>query len=1063
MSDNAPIPDELPELSDEDINLLHQICTLANDNNAPPFRALFSAYDRIFQEQAIEAEHDGVVFRYLLRVGEAAREGGSRAGDGRLDLVGCLKSILQSQGITVLEESDGGDGVSEVTREQEGREGHAGDAVNSGERRKQAGKRRVSFNDARLDETWLSEHSRSVAISPSKQRRVRLLAQPARRARLPDGTERRARSISSHREPRNFSSRPAPNQRPVSPSTNYTSEYDDHVNPTLLFQPSQTQLEQNAEAFADTSAIRIARRVLHIWHDRTLALYQSQQQANAIATAHDRHVLAKQALDQWRAHFTVRQDAKTEDELRKHQDAVASERYIRDLMRRSISHWDASIKYQREQVAEGLRHMLQYRYFHRWKLIAQENIVKARSILRKKYLPVWREKLARRQLKEEQAVAFCEEQQVQRCWKSWFWHFCSRRVEGWRDDNTKRRSLTAWEGRLAVRKDQEDLARQHDRRLALARAMSAVRNRAAHHQQASHQAQAYYVRTFTCRIFKTITIQARLEPFGRALTLKVRLDLQRKAFRIWHLHLLLTQQAGEVERKRVLQSAWTQWNDALRCRALGQRIDDRILIESLYKWVLAERMRLFRRTLEAKLLRRVMCVWTERLLTLQTQTQDMEVAFREAQERRLLSIGLVRLNLALRKREDAERAAVEFASARALPNAMFALTTKFRKVQQLNKWAQDARFYTLCTRTLAVWHEQTTEEQHARRRNAYAAVRARIKIRVVSSALDQWQNRTQIRVSMNTEAEQFSQRRAMTTGTRNFQRWRSKAAQVQQMREHATELDEQRLLSSAFSALANRHVLLLSVKEQAIVFKQDVDLALLASAFKRIQWAHFTATQRAQSAEALWFRNRDAHVRNMLRTWAVQTAERRAMRLGEQEGQGGRDEEPESPSLRPASRAAERSSALPYRDSHLTSSPPQVTPAYMRTPSRSRRAGRFRPLPTPAVVTPFAFERSYLATTPAPLGTRQASLAIDHTTTVDHSVGGLDALAPQVTPFARKLRAGGFRAGLGGGGESTTPLPPLRTSIFGRSIGQAGAGGTAKSVRFAGSSRFGGEGHLKSS
>jgi hypothetical protein len=51
-------------------------------------------------------------------------------------------------------------------------------------------------------------------------------------------------------------------------------------------------------------------------------------------------------------------------------------------------------------------------------------------------------------------------------------------------------------------------------------------------------------------------------------------------------------------------------------------------------------------------------------------------------------------------------------------------------------------------------------------------------------------------------------------------------------------------------------------------------------------------------------------------------------------------------------------------------------------------------------------------------------------------------LTPQVTPFARKLRAGGF-----------IEMPPsaLRTSVLGRS---GAAMGTGKSVRFASAGRF---------
>jgi protein SFI1 len=203
----------------------------------------------------------------------------------------------------------------------------------------------------------------------------------------------------------------------------------------------------------------------------------------------------------------------------------------------------------------------------------------------------------------------------------------------------------------------------------------------------------------------------------------------------------------------------------------------------------------------------------------------------------------------------------------------------------------------------------------------------------------------------------------------------------------------------------------------------------------------------------LMVRNGEKHVKNMLRHWFMKASSLRASRLDQ-------PAEPESPSIRSASRAAARSASKErFTPSHSTSYTPG-TPGYMRTPSRSRRAGRFRPIPTPGAVTPFAFDPGYLATTPAPF-----TAAENGNSNSPMPVG----LTPQVTPFARKLRAGGF---------AEMPPSALRTSVLGRS---GAAVGTGKSVRFASAGRFArstagrtevrkeedgdgdGEGHFKSS
>lgn len=284
---------------------------------------------------------------------------------------------------------------------------------------------------------------------------------------------------------------------------------------------------------------------------------------------------------------------------------------------------------------------------------------------------------------------------------------------------------------------------------------------------------------------------------------------------------------------------------------------------------------------------------------------------------------------------------------------------------------------------------------------------------------------------MQEEAQRRAQAQLFAIGTNAFDRWRE-ATQAQRIREvQADNVDDQRLVVSALSAMLARHTEIADLEETASSFRLSSDLALQASALKRLQWAQFAASQKTKSADALLSRNKDQHIKQMLRHWFAQAS---ASRAAKQEPTDPTTE-PESPSIRPASRAAARSVER-FTPSHATTSyTPKGTPGYMQTPSRSRRAGRFRPIPTPAAGTPFAFEPSYLTTTPAPL---TAGRDNSGSPTPAASRG----LTPQVTPFSRKLRAGGF---------GSVPPSALRNSVFGRS----GAGlGTGKSVRFAKAGRF---------
>jgi protein SFI1 len=1046
-----------------DVELAYTICDRANGIAEPPFKAVFAAYDEVFAEQGIEQEHDDVLFRLLLRVGETAGKHGGAG--GQVDLVACLKSVLAAQGISILQDGENESQAEDDTRSVivgQQRQGANGTGPTGRERKAKADRRRVSFDDARLEETWLSERSRELLPSPPRPKPAPrgYLAQPPRRGRQADSVDsRRARSTSS--QPRGnglLHHAPAPkHHQPDSPSTIYTSEPDHEANPTLLFQPSQTQLEQNAEAFFTTSAIRLARRCLHHWHDTALQVQQARKQAYAIAAAHDRRALLKQAFDQLRATFLARRDVQRLEAQYNYNLKRFEHWRLNRVAHRALTNWVESAIHQRAATEVGRRRLIKVRYFHRWRTIAVENATKARSILTRKYLAVWREKLVRRQVREEQAVAFYEETGIKRCWRAWFWHFCSRRVEGWRESNVKRRALESWVQRLRQVRNQEVQAEdQHTVRIGH-KALQSLRQRVTAYQADEDIAQRRHSRKLLARCFNDLRAEAKLAPTARTLALQVKLNLQRKAFRVWHLHLNLSRQAAEVDRKRILQSAWTSWNDALRCQTLARRIDARVLVESLYKWVLAERYRLYRRALDARLLRQALQRLQTGMSDLARRTAEAQRQFAESQQRRRLTYGMTKLHMAIRQREDAERAAVEFANTHSVaPWALQTWAEKAAHVRELDRWADDARFYTLCTRALSVWKEQTTRHQTNRRRNAYTQVRARIKVRIVGTCLEKWRAKTQAVMAMEQEADRHAQARLAQIVTFAVERWREKMAQVVEAERHAAYLDQQRLLASALTAMQQNYSNLAAMDEQALVIRRETDLGLMASALKKLQWAQFTAARRLESAEALWARNRDTHVRQMLRHWHAQTVARRTARTTP--APIPEEEEPESPSLRPASRAASRSGG--HRNFDPASSPPTATPAYMRTPSRTRRAGRFRPIPTPAPVTPFAFDPGYLTTTPAPFQPNDPNAGLAP------GAGDMSTLTPQVTPFARKLRAGGFLgSNTGALGGLSTPAPALRTSLFARSV----QGGTAKSVRFAGSSRFGGAGssgggdHLKGS
>lgn len=967
-----------------------------------------------------------------------------------MDLVRHLRSVLAAQGIeTVLSNEEYDEGADEEAQSLR---------VSQTPPRKSRSRpdRRVSFDDAKLEETWLSEHSHFGQYSPHPAHQG-LLSQAPRRSR-DYGQPQRARSTSSSN--RYQARQPAPKHfQETSSASPYASDYGDQNNPTLIFEISQTQLEQHAEAFFETTNVRTLRRYLHVWHDQALALRSARGQAWSFADNFDRRKLLRDSLDTLLATLVARradrqrildaerveQEAQVREQHRisSLEDAVTRQLRQRDsrLLYKAFTHWVEATRYQQRATEDAKQFMLQVRYFRKWRKITIENVTKARSILSRKYIRLWRDQRNRKALAHEQAGAYFDERLLAKYLQYLRLTFRERRIPELLQERRELGVLQTLQTRLqALRAHEHHAAQFRDRRLLLVGLRNLTQATQAQ-QQAAQLAEDHRGRNVLVNCFNVLQIRAKLTPQRRTVASKVDLDLKRKAFGVWRIHLKLTQQAAEVDRKRVLQSAWTSWNDALRCRALGQRINERVLLESLYKWVLQTRMRDFQRQQNGRMLSRVLGEWHNKLHTREAALEQAATTFAANQRRRTLRFGMVRLNLALRQQEDAERAAIEFANSRALPKVLDAWTQQTAHARMLAKWAVDARFYCLATRTIKIWRERTDQHKHSRRRDAYSHIRAKIKLRLVRHCFSKLEEKCVDARAMRSEAEARSNARLFAIGTNAFDKMRDKAAQFEELNAQAVAMYQKKLLGSALSALVNHRAGLIEMEQEAVLFRRESDLSLSASIMRSLQWVTFTATRRLETADALRARNRDQHVKNMIRHWASQAEKRKAAKAEQT-----RQNEYDSPSLRPASRAAARSAERPA----FNSSPPvaSATPAYMRTPSRSRKAGRFKPLPTPAHFTPMDFDRAYFVTTPGPLTNARPGSDADGE---DQEV--FEGLTPQITPFARKLRAGGI---------SNTPAraPPsvLRNSVFGRSTA---VGGTAKSVRFAGSSRFGGGGQSR--
>jgi protein SFI1 len=327
-------------------------------------------------------------------------------------------------------------------------------------------------------------------------------------------------------------------------------------------------------------------------------------------------------------------------------------------------------------------------------------------------------------------------------------------VEGWHEQGFQRRVFAKLKAASQLLQQQQHCAENFHGTHLLRKGFAALRDSLQCRQGDLATAYQHYDQNAALRALTLLQTESRLAPLSRSLQRTINANVLRKALRIWNLNLDLARQASEVDRRRILQTAWTDWNDALRCKALVQKTNERLLVENLYRWVLHERFRLFRRTVDGRIQSQVLSWWRSKVEEERDRLADAEIVFAERQRRRRLSYGMLRLNIAMHSREDAERAAIELAMSRALPKALDAWKEQTDHARRLAKWAADARFYFLCSSALKTWKERTTEHVANRRRDAYLHIRARLKTRLAMGCFSRLRTASESVQSMRVQAEQ---------------------------------------------------------------------------------------------------------------------------------------------------------------------------------------------------------------------------------------------------------------------------------------------------------------------
>ncbi|KAJ4349117.1 hypothetical protein N0V95_004859 [Ascochyta clinopodiicola] len=644
------------------------------------------------------------------------------------------------------------------------------------------------------------------------------------------------------------------------------------------YQPSDTRLLDEAETFERQRLHRVTRGCIQTWRNRTQDLIERRYEQDALAESFDRRILLRLMLEQLRETAHNRRSGRETTRFFRRLETRADKARNLFLLTKAFTHWARSAEDEVQRTSVARRHILRTRFFNGWREITAVNELKIQHFVLAKFLQQWRTRTATVRENAQFAVALYEENLVQRVFTNWFFQFCAIAGSAWHNDRLKRNTLKRWITVTGTATEKNETAMQRQDKVALSKILEVWKQRTIAVRNLKSQAEEFRQTALIVSGYHSLSKHAQLAPILRQFQARIDDNQLRCTLQAWRRAAGLSKQARQVDKLRVMRNAYTAWNDRLRMQALEQRINDRVLVECLYKWTLASRVSLFQRVHDRQLKESMLLTWMTKTNQRSNTLDAAEKRFTNFKQAQLLRTCLKKMEIDAAEKRREECAVIAEYDLKLKQRIFEKLKERLGHFQQLKQWSTDARFYVLGTRTLKRWNDATQHMRRSRRRDTYSQVRRTVKTNLVRRLLGTWRDKASTIVEQDQQATSMLKNRTLRTTGALLHDWHDRTLIIQQMNTEASNAYAFKLGTTHVHAWTGRLNLLRSMDSQAIALRQESTEIAAAGALKRLGWRLWNVQRQEETARALFERNFEKHVRAMIRFWHEQTAERLANR-----------------------------------------------------------------------------------------------------------------------------------------------------------------------------------------
>ncbi|KAN0079436.1 Sfi1 spindle body domain containing protein [Elaphomyces granulatus] len=893
-----------PLLSDEDVGLLYQIIVRAEQNpdvERLPFRALFAAYDGVLAEHGIDADQNQVCMRFLFKLGNKSLRGES--------LFEKFENLLQQMGI-VLEFDNSGQNNSNVYfgKLQDDTIHEHVDMPQREATTPRVRKRRASFNsmydigDEATERSAVRPSSRSSLsrldvektsfmgaeelpnhVTPNRERnsfpdRTQLLAQFLELGqRLVGGLDPSKKEARKQDKGSSVNGDFVPVANHVVDNGHKPAD-DQDLAGSIELSPSLSDMLRDASAFNMGRRKTTARRILIQWLEKSIRVQQKNKDTEAVAINRDRSILLRQALDVWHGAYQAKSRATRTERFFKHLERRADRARNLYLLTKAFTHWAQLTSDEVSKTSAARQHILRIKYFNAWREITAVNELKAQRFAVKRPFSAWKMKLSRNRNDVSSALDLYNLTLERKFFYNWFWESSYRRATRWYEQCLKRRSLICWLRALRTQREREQDIDNDKTRTSLQLMFQTWYQKTRTVFSLQEQADLFFQKKILKRSLDGLRIETRLSSTARQVSSAVDKRISQEAINRWLLRARMMMQADEMDRMKIMGQAFAEWNDRLRCRALHLRMEERLKVEALYKWVLAKRSGLMQRVREKCIVHEAFTMFVSNARGVFSQLSQREEECRRLRNRELLRSKLACLRRQLGLQFQREKIASEFYSLRIEHESLGVWISKQQHITKLEGRSQHARFYFLATKSIKQWHAASLDSSKRRRLEAYANVRRLTKVNLASNVLTTWRSSTQHITTMEQQAIQVSRDEALRTASGSLSRWHLKTTERQKERQDSDIFYHRQLAYRELVQWFGASNKVRTLENQASKLYSLHVSSLAMAQLRKISLRVFLVRSTVETADAMNERTLRKHFRNIFRHWLEKARTIRAYR-----------------------------------------------------------------------------------------------------------------------------------------------------------------------------------------